>query len=292
MLSSNSLPRHLLHRLLRDIPQSNHTHRLPNPQSNPRRNTPVQSFDTILLVNVRESVADGHLRRTVRVDGFGLHFHAHDFDGLVPGRETSSESGGEDSFWGGEFLSFGFTVEGADAVFTRRQSDVSRELSSGVPKRKRMLYSRNTTQPKPRPPISNLPHSNRINSLINPSNSLGAIDPHERRKRARRFDSRFHSLVLRDLHRLHARAESHGRVGLCETARHATADARDKVAGAEGFGVEFSFRGDEEEDGAFGRGFDPGPGDESLVDYSHITISVSFAPPITRLAANTRRRRR
>jgi len=125
-------------------------------------------------------------------------------------------------------LTLGFVVEGADAVFS------------------------NATQPKPRPPIGNLPNSNSINSLINPPNPLSAINPHESSKRARRFNPRFHGLVLGDLDGFHARAESHGRVGLCETARHAAADARDEVGGAEGFGVEFGFRGDEEEDGAFG----------------------------------------
>lgn len=72
--------------------------------------------------------------------------------------------------------------------------------------------------------------------------------------------------MLCDFDRLHARAESHGRVRLRETTRHATADSRDEVGGAEGFGVEFGFGGYEEEDGAFGGGFDPGPGDETLVD--------------------------
>ena len=72
--------------------------------------------------------------------------------------------------------------------------------------------------------------------------------------------------MLGHLDRLHARAETHGSVSLRETTCHAAGDSRGEVAGAEAAGVVFGFAGDEEEDGAFGRGFDPGPGDEALVD--------------------------
>ena len=71
--------------------------------------------------------------------------------------------------------------------------------------------------------------------------------------------------MLCDLDRLHAGAETHCRVGLRNAASHAAADSADKVTGAKGFGIVFGFRGDEEENGAFGGGFDPGPGDETLV---------------------------
>jgi hypothetical protein len=53
---------------------------------------------------------------------------------------------------------------------------------------------------------------------------------------------------------------------LCHSAQDTTADAGREVGRAEGAGVVFSFGGDEEEDGAFGGGFNPGPGDETLVD--------------------------
>ena len=73
--------------------------------------------------------------------------------------------------------------------------------------------------------------------------------------------------MLRDLDRLHASTETHCRVGLCNTTSHATADATHEVAGPERLGVVFGFGGDEKEDGAFGGGFDPGPGNETLVVY-------------------------
>lgn len=117
MLSSNTLTRQLLHRLLRNITQSNHTHSLPDSQTNSRRNTTVQTLDSTLLVNVSESISHSHFLWAIRVVGFGLHFYAHDFDGLVPGGETSSKGRGEDAFGSGEFLGgIGFAGEAADAV--------------------------------------------------------------------------------------------------------------------------------------------------------------------------------
>ena len=80
--------------------------------------------------------------------------------------------------------------------------------------------------------------------------------------------------MLRHLDGLHARAEPHGRVGLRQTTGHAADYARAEVVGAEGFGIEFGFAGDKEEDGAFGGGFDPGPGDETLVDCTTYSISA------------------
>ena len=72
--------------------------------------------------------------------------------------------------------------------------------------------------------------------------------------------------MLCDFDGLHARAETHCGVGLREAADHAARDTGDEVVGTEGLCVEFGFRGNEEKDGAFGGGFDPGPGDETLVD--------------------------
>ena len=72
--------------------------------------------------------------------------------------------------------------------------------------------------------------------------------------------------MLRDLDRLHASAEAHGRVCLCQTTDHAARDTGNEVRGAVALGVELGFGGDEEEDGALGGCLDPGPGDETLVD--------------------------
>ena len=72
--------------------------------------------------------------------------------------------------------------------------------------------------------------------------------------------------MLGDFDRLHARAEAHGRVRLCQTTNHTTGDTRNEVIGTERLGVELGLGGDEEEDGTLRRRFDPGPRDETLVD--------------------------
>lgn len=121
VLSSDLIPRHLLHRLLGDIAQRDHTNRLPDTQTNPGRDTTVQSLDTVVLVNVRKSISHRHLLRTVGVVGLGLHFHADDFDGLIPGGETTAKGRGEDFLARAEFGGFVFAGEGADAILTERK---------------------------------------------------------------------------------------------------------------------------------------------------------------------------
>lgn len=91
--------------------------------------------------------------------------------------------------------------------------------------------------------------------------------------------------MLGHLDRLHARAEAHGRVGLGEAAGHAARDAGGEVAGAEGARVVLSFGRDEEEDGALCGGFDPGPGDETLVDCSTSRVSVCYTQIRIHIAA-------
>jgi len=71
--------------------------------------------------------------------------------------------------------------------------------------------------------------------------------------------------VFRDLDGFHAGAEAHGGVGLGNAARHAACNSTAKVRGTEGSGVVFGFGSDKEEDGAFGGGFNPCPGNEALV---------------------------
>ncbi len=124
---------------------------------------------------------------------------------------------------------------------------------------------RDPAQPKPAPPVRHLPHRHRIDALVDPRETLPPVDIHKRGDRAGDFNPALRGAVLGHLHRLHAGAEAHGGVGLRKAAGHAARDAGGEVAGAEGLGVVFGFGGDEEEDGAFGGGFDPGPGDEALV---------------------------
>lgn len=84
--------------------------------------------------------------------------------------------------------------------------------------------------------------------------------------------------MLGDLDRLHAGAEAHSRVGLRQTTGHTTRNARREVTSAKGLGVVLGLRGDEEEDGALGGGFDPCPWDQTLVDCRWIVCISSCSP--------------
>lgn len=118
MLSSHLVTSDILNHLLRHIAERNHAHGLPYTQTDTRHHTAVQALDARLAVDVAESVADGHLLGPVGVVFLALHFHAHDFDGLVPGGETTTQSGGEDLFGHAEFDGGIFLVgDFADAGF-------------------------------------------------------------------------------------------------------------------------------------------------------------------------------
>jgi hypothetical protein len=67
--------------------------------------------------------------------------------------------------------------------------------------------------------------------------------------------------VLGDLDRLHAGAETHGSVGLCDTTGDTTDDATTELIGTEAAGVVFGLGSDEKENGTLGGGLNPGPGD-------------------------------
>jgi len=98
MLSSNLVASDVLDHLLGHVAERDHAHRLPHTQADTRHHTAVKALDTGLAVDVSESVADGHLLGPVGVVFLALHLYAHDFDGLVPGGETTAEGGCEDLF--------------------------------------------------------------------------------------------------------------------------------------------------------------------------------------------------
>lgn len=75
--------------------------------------------------------------------------------------------------------------------------------------------------------------------------------------------------MLGDLDRLHARAEAHRRIRLRQAAHHAARDAADKGRGAEVACVKLGFGGHEEEYGTLGRGLNPRPGDQALVNWQN-----------------------
>ena len=223
------------------IAQRHHAYRLPHAQPDSRRDASVQPLDTVLPIDITQRLPNRQVLRPIRIDRLALHLHANHLNRLIPSAQPPSQAR------------------------TRNLLQRTQPLALLFPRHPPDPRLRRATQPEARAPIRRLPNRDRVHAPVDAADALFAVNVHESRPRRGRLDARGGDLVLRDLDRLHAGAEAHGRVGLRHAAGHAAADAADEVAGAEGFGVVFRFRGDEEEDGAFGRGFDPGPGDEALV---------------------------
>lgn len=242
MLCGDSFTSSSLDPLLCNIAQSNHADRLPNAQPDAGGDTPVKPLDAVLAVNVLEGPAHIHVLGAVGVLLLALHLDADNLDGLVPSGETAADGGRADLLDDAELLAALLVGHLADTVF----GDAG-QAEAGAP-------------------VGDLAHGDGVDAPVDALDALGAVDVHERLHGARGLDPGRRHLVLCDFHRLHAGAETHCCVGLGETTDHSSADSADERRGAGGAGVVLGFGGDEEEDGALARGFDPCPGNETLVD--------------------------
>lgn len=227
------------------ITQGNHANRLPNTQSNAGSHTPVESLNAVVLVDILEGVSDRHLLGTVRILLLALHLDTNNLDGLIPGRQTTTKSGGGDLLKGAELLAILLVGHLSDALLGK------------------------TAETETRTPVGHLADGNSIHTLVNTTNTLTAINIHEGGPGARGFLAGRRHLVLGDLDRLHAGAEAHGGIRLRNTASHAASDASSEIAGAEGAGIPLRLGGDKEQDGTLGRSLNPGPWDKTLVDCLH-----------------------
>ena len=149
---------------------------------------------------------------------------------------------------------------------------------------------RDTAETESGTPVGDLPHGNSVDTLVDTRKTFAAVDVHESSHGAGSFRAGLDSLVFGHLDGLHACAEAHRRVGLRQTTCHATNNARTEVVGAEAAGVVLGLGGDEQEDGALGGGFDPGPGNETLVDCAEGT-NVSFSLHIRAFRSSSYRSR-
>jgi len=227
------------------VTHSNHAHRLPNAQTNARGNTPVQTHETVGLVNVPERVTDRHLLGTVGIVLLALHLDADHLDRLVPSRETTTYRRGANLLQRGQLLAVLLARRLADALLGE------------------------TAETETRAPVGHLADGHGVDALVDAADAFLAVDVHEGGPRTRSRLPRCRQLVLGDLHRLHARAETHGRIRLRNTTRHAADDTATELAGAETASIVLGLRGDEQQDSALGRSLNPGPRDESLVDCRH-----------------------
>lgn len=225
------------------ITHGNHANRLPDAETNTGGNAAVETGETVGRVDVAESVTDSHLLGSVGVLLLALHLNTDNLDGLVPGGETTTKTGGKNLLPGAELLTFLLAGDVADALLSE------------------------TGQTETGTPVGHLADSDSVDTLVDTADTLLAVDVHESGEGALGCDARGSHLVLGNLDRLHASAEAHGGISLGHTAGDTTDDTTTELRGTVAAGVEFGFGGDEEEDGALGGGFDPGPRDKTLVDY-------------------------
>jgi hypothetical protein len=224
------------------ITHCNHADCLPNSQSNTRNNATVQTLKPILRIDILESITDSHFSRTVWIDRLTLHLNSDDLNRLIPSTETTTKTTGKDLLESAQLGSFFFTCSFANTLFCK-----TGKTESGTP-------------------ISHLSDGYRINTLVDTLNTFFAVDIHECSECAWWFDTRGRDLVFCDFDRLHASAESHRGICLCDTSCYSTTDSCCEVTSSEGSRIVFGFRCDEEEDSALSGRLDPGPRNESLVD--------------------------
>lgn len=239
------------------VTKGNHADGLPDTETDTRGDTAVEALHAVLGVDVAEGVADSHLLGAVGILLLALHLDADDLDGLVPGAETTTETAGEDLLPRSELLVGLLASGGADPALGE-----TAETEAGAP-------------------VGHLADGDGVDALVDAADALLAVDVHEGGEGGLGLDARRGQLVLGDLDRLHAGAETHGGIGLRDAAGDTTEDATAELVSTGGAGVVLGLGGDEEEDGALGGGLDPGPGDKSLVDWA------LSAPDVIRARGNS-----
>lgn len=223
------------------VTKSHHANGLPDTQANTRRHATVETLNTIGIIDILESLANSQVLRSVRVILLALHLNPNDFNRLVPGGETTTQTGRQNLFNRGKLLAVVLASDLTDSSFSQ-----TGETESGAP-------------------VGSLTDSNRVDTTVDTPDTLLTIDIHEGCEGAGGLHTRSSHLVLGDLDRLHAGTETHGSVGLGNTTGHTSGYTGEEVGGTEHLGTELCLRRDEEKDSAFSRGLNPGPRNETLI---------------------------
>lgn len=225
------------------ITKGNHAHGLPDTQADTGGDATVETLETVVLVDVLGSVADSHLLGSVGILLLALHLDTDDLNGLIPGRETTTEGTGSDLFESRELVAVLLAGDAPDPTLSK-----TAETETGTP-------------------VGHLSDSDSIDTLVDTANTIGAVDGCKSLEGGLRLDTSSKLLVLGDLSSLHAGAETHGGICLSDTTGNTTNDTTTELRGSGDTGVVLGLGGDEQEDGTLGGSFNPGPGDETLVDY-------------------------
>lgn len=187
------------------ITQRHHTNRLPDPESDSRCDAAIQALQSVAPVDVPRRVPHRHLLRPVRIVLLALHLHPDDLDGLIPRAQPASQAAGQHLLPSTQLLPF---------ILPRHFS---------------YPLLRQPRQPESATPVRRLPDCHGVDALVDPADALFAVDVHEGGEGAGGLDALGCDLVFCDFHGFHAGAESHGRVGLGNTASHTAGDAADEV---------------------------------------------------------------
>ncbi|KAH3673907.1 hypothetical protein OGATHE_001887 [Ogataea polymorpha] len=252
LVSSRFFTRQLGNKLLGVVSQSHHAHRLPDSQHNSWSHASVQALYTVVRVNVLGCANNAQLFRPVRVFGLRLHLDPDHLDRLVPGRKTSTNHRRQDSLAGCQLLVLALTCQRPDAVFCK---------------------SRKT---KSRTPIGHLSDGHGVDTFVDASDTVFGKDLLEDLEGALNRSSGCSSLVTRDLHGLHARAESHCQVCLEQTTSDSSTYTRHKRRRSQQLETVFGLRRDKQQHGTLGAGLNPGPRNQALVE----TVQSSTRPDV------------
>jgi hypothetical protein len=195
------------------IAQGDHADGLPDAEADSGSHSTVKAFDAVLRVDVFQCLADGQIFWSVGVFGFALHFYPDHLDGLIPRAESATQATGKDLLHRAQLLTFFFASSPSD-----RRLCQSRQAEAGAP-------------------IGGLSDCYGVDASVDTLDAFFAVDAHEGLYGTGWLHTRSSQLMLGYFNRLHARAEAHGRIGLSDTADHASADTAHKVGRAKGLGV-------------------------------------------------------
>lgn len=224
------------------ITHSNHANSLPNAESNTRNNATVQASKTVLAVDILESLSDGKVRRSVWIRSLALHLHTDNLDRLVPCGKTTTKGRCQNLLECAELGSLLLVGHLADTVLGQ------------------------TRQTETRTPVGHLADGDCVDTLVDTLDTLLAVDVHESNECGWWLDAGSSHLRLCDLDGLHASAEAHSGVRLCDTTSNTSRDTSCEVTSTKGASIVLGLRCDEEENGTLGGSFDPSPWDKTLVN--------------------------
>jgi hypothetical protein len=210
------------------ITQCNHANGLPYTQADARSDATVEPSHAVLGIHILQCLAHSQVLWPVGVLSLALHLNTNDLNRLIPCRQTTTDTTGDDFLHSSQLLAMLFACRLSDALL----------CESG--------------ETEARTPVCDLANGDCVDTLIDASNTLFPVDVSKGLECGGRLDTLSGHLVLCDLNGLHARAETHCSICLRQTTKHASRDTGNEVVGTKGFGIVLGFGSDEEEDGALG----------------------------------------